>query len=227
MTIVTESNRKNLRAYLGDQLIGHELMQVAFTHASTARSYNNERLEFLGDAVLGFLIAKLLYQQFETAEEGLLTRWRSYLVRRETLSKLAHELELSELLVVGGGEEKSRGRQKESILADALEAVIGAFYLLRGEHSTQAFIEYLFAERLAHLPSLGDLKDAKSKLQEVLQKNNHALPVYEGDRLRPGQPFHVRCKIESLAIETFGRGTSKNKAEQDAAERALAVIEKS
>ena len=222
---MSKSSRKDLVSYLGEELIQHELMQMALTHSSAGRAYNNERLEFFGDAVLGFMIAKILYQEFENEEEGRLSRWRSYLVRGETLSILARELQLSKWLIIGASEEKNQGRNKESILENTLEAIIGALYLLWGEQRTQMFIKDIFSDRFERLPALGDLKDAKTLLQEILQKDNHALPVYE-EVGRQGRDFRIRCKIVISGIETIGQGTTKSRAEQDAARQALDLLEK-
>ena len=215
-----------LHDYLGEEILQHELMVTALTHASANQPYNNERLEFMGDAVLGSLIAKILYQRFNDAEEGVLTRWRSYLVRRETLAEIAREIQLSKLLIVGMGEEKTGGRERESILANTLEAVIGAIYLIQGEKKTETFFEGIFSKRLDSLLTMGGLKDAKSQLQEILQKDNYDLPEYTLEQLARGELFSADCKIEALGIKTQGQGQSKSKAEQNAAKAALIIINK-
>ena len=152
-----------------------ELLDSALTHRSVG-SRNNERLEFLGDAVLSFVIASALYRRFPDADEGTLSRLRATLVKGETLAKLARELELGEYLRLGSGELKSGGFRRDSILADALEAVVGAVYLDGGIDEASRLVYALYANRLAAVTPGANLKDPKNRLQEYLQGRRHALP---------------------------------------------------
>lgn len=204
-----------------------ELLGEALTHRSAGRP-NNERLEFLGDAVLNFLIAEALYQQVPDADEGALSRLRAILVRGETLAQIAAELNLGEALSLGSGELKSGGFRRHSILADALEAVIGAVYLDGGFEASRDLVRKLFASRLASLPDTDSLKDSKTRLQEYLQARQAALPVYrlvaeEGEPHR--RRFRVACEIPWLDRPVEGSGRSRRVAEQEAARLALLELE--
>ncbi len=211
---------RNLRAILTPDLLEEPLMKQALTHRSADRSHN-ERIEFLGDAVLGVLVSDLLYRRFPSFAEGELTKLRSYLVREDTLAEIARSVNLSELVVVGRGESRHGGLQRGALLADTLEAVIGALYLLRGMDCTAEFIREAFDERLVHIPSPDALKDAKTRLQEYLQAGGHALPVYEmREKTRRGD-FHVVCKVAAFGLEFPGEAASKRKAEQKAAAGVL------
>lgn len=208
---------------LGHSFADEALLRQALTHRSAGRN-NNERLEFLGDAVLGFVTAELLYQRFHTATEGQLTRMRAALVRRETLAEIARELELGPSLVLGEGELKSGGRNRKSILADCLEALIGAVYLDSGMSAARTLIEKLLGERLDVMDPRDAAKDAKTRLQEHLQSLQMPLPDYsvtdvEGEG--HDQSFHVVCELKGLGLATRGSAGSRRKAEQMAAARAL------
>jgi ribonuclease-3 len=199
------------------------LLDNALTHRSRGNR-NNERLEFLGDAVLGLCISELLYERFPDVEEGDLSRLRASLVNRETLADIAATLELGELLRLGSGELKSGGFRRRSILADALEAVLGAIYLDGGFDAAGQVIKHLFAERLDKLPPPESLKDAKTRLQEILQGRGHALPEYSVESVSGRdheQVFHVRCQLPALDLEASGSGGSRRKAEQAAASALL------
>lgn len=198
------------------------LAQLALTHRSVGRP-NNERLEFLGDALLGMLVAELLYAAHPQASEGELSRLRAQLVNGQALAELARELELGDGLRLGPGELKSGGFRRDSILADAFEALIAAVYLDGGFPACRDAVARLFGERVAALPRSS--KDAKTRLQEWLQARGLPLPHYElkdsygEDHART---FDVRCAIaEPRAIEAEGRGSSRRAAEQDAAETVL------
>ena len=198
------------------------LLTQALTHRS-ASSRHNERLEFLGDALLGQIISAQLYHRFPDASEGELSRMRSSLVKEKTLAELATELQLGDILHLGSGELKSGGFRRESILADALEAIIGAIYLDAGFPSCERVVLQLFAERLNHLPESGTDKDAKTRLQEALQGARLPLPQYDllatyGEA--HAQTFHVRCTLHDGRIAE-GRGSSRRRAEQQAAEQLL------
>lgn len=202
------------------------LLQQALTHRS-ASGESNERLEFLGDAVLDFVVSDVVFRSYAGAPEGDLSRLRSALVKDETLSELAAELELGEHMILGSGERKTGGHRRESILADALEAIFGAVYLDSGIDAARVVIERAYATRLYDLPPVDDLRDAKTRLQEWLQGNGMGLPEYElvnvtGKAHR--QRFEVSCSVEEGARTTAGNGTTRRKAEQQAAERMLALL---
>jgi len=204
-----------------------DLLDQALTHRSRG-ARNNERLEFLGDAVLDFVVADLLYQAEPDAHEGRLTRLRAHLVRRETLSSIARDLNLGESLRLGPGELKSGGRGRDSILADALEGVIGAIYLDAGLAPCRRVLEDLYRDRLASAAREMGLKDPKTRLQEVLQARALALPQYAVMKLEGAphdQCFTVQCHVENIPTPVLGTGTSRRKAEQDAARRALEELD--
>jgi ribonuclease III len=202
--------------------------QLALTHRSYSGN-NNERLEFLGDGVLNFIIAHQLYHRFPKLSEGDLSRLRAQLVKESSLSEIALGLNLGDALRLGEGELKSAGWRRPSILADALEAIIGAVYLDGGFSAVEALVLKLFSEKLSTIdPKVID-KDAKSQLQEFLQSKKIELPDYnvvviEGEA--HAQSFKVECVIQSLKISTVGEGTSRRNAEQQAAQIALEVINK-
>jgi len=203
------------------------LFRAALTHRSAAGP-NNERLEFLGDAVLNLVIAHRLYASFPQAAEGDLSRLRARLVSREPLAEIALALGLGETLRLGSGELKSGGFRRQSILADALEAVCGAIFLDGGLAAVEPVIGRLFAARVAALPEPEALKDSKTRLQEYLQSRSLTLPRYsvlgiEGED--HAQTFRVSCEVPGLALRVEGGGSSRRRAEQQAAGRMLAEIE--
>ncbi len=196
------------------------------THRS-AGSVNNERLEFLGDAILGFVIADELYQQFSSANEGQLSRLRAEVVKGETLAILARELDLGIYLALGIGELRSGGQGRDSILADALEAILAAIYLDGGYTAVRQVILNLFQGKLKKLSLDSQKKDPKTRLQEYLQAHKHALPDYcvvnvAGEQ--HDQQFIVQCVVTDLHLECEGNGSSRRRAEQDAADQMLAQI---
>jgi ribonuclease-3 len=204
-----------------------DLLDQALTHRSRG-ARNNERLEFLGDAVLNFVVADLLYQSEPDAHEGRLTRLRAHLVRRETLASIARDLNLGESLRLGPGELKSGGRGRDSILADALEGVIGAIYLDAGLAPCRRVLEGLYRERLLSAAGEVGLKDPKTRLQEALQARALALPQYSVVKLEGAphdQSFTVQCHVENIPTPMLGTGTSRRKAEQDAASKALEELD--
>lgn len=214
---------KVLQARLDYAFQNTELAQAAVTHRS-AGGRNNERLEFLGDAVLGLVIAEALYRQLGALAEGDLSRLRASLVNRDTLAELGQELALGELLLLGAGERKSGGFRRKSILADAIEALLGAVYLDGGFTAARDLVLHLFTGRLQSLPDPEQLKDAKTRLQEYLQGRGLAIPVYDMLEVRGKaheQSFVVRCEIAALDIVTQGTGRSRRLAEQQAAEQGL------
>ncbi|MGN6513570.1 MAG: ribonuclease III [Lysobacteraceae bacterium] len=205
------------------------LLAQALRHRS-AGSPNNERLEYLGDALLNLVVAEQLYQRWPRADEGALTRARAELVRESTLAAIARTLDLGARLTLGPGEMKSGGHRRDSILADALEAVIAACYLDAGFDACRALVLPWFEPLLAALPPLAQVgKDAKTRLQEWLQARQKPLPVYAlvaeaGEE--HARIFRVSCTLESPALATEGEGSSRRAAEQVAAEAALARLEK-
>jgi ribonuclease-3 len=199
------------------------LFGSALTHRSVSGS-NNERLEFLGDAVLNLLIAEHLYRDFPSASEGDLSRLRSRLVSGEALAQMAAALGLGEVLQLGSGELKSGGFRRKSILADALEALCGAVYLDGGLEAARRVVAALFGARIAALPAPATLKDAKTRLQEYLQGQGLGLPSYVVERVE-GAPhehtFWVRCELVGLGRAARGSGSTRRGAEQEAATRVL------
>ena len=202
------------------------LFRAALTHRS-ATGPNNERLEFLGDAVLNLAVARDLYRRFPAASEGDLSRLRARLVSAEPLAEVAGELGLGEVLQLGPGELKSGGFRRQSILADAFEALCGAVFLDAGLEAAEGLILRCLAARVAALPPPEALKDPKTRLQEHLQSRSLALPVYtvEGVEGEPhAQTFEVCCAVPSLSLSARGRGSSRRRAEQEAAERILEML---
>lgn len=202
------------------------LADLALTHRSASK-HNNERLEFLGDAILGFAIADELLRRNPQAPEGELSRLRSRLVNQQTLANLAARLQLGELLVLGPGELKSGGRKRVSILADAVEAIVGAIYLDGGLEACRAVILMLYRDLLDDDSLDVTGKDAKTRLQELLQARGLPLPLYsvssvDGDAHE--QTFVVSCEISLLEKHTVGRGSNRRLAEQQAARNALQAL---
>jgi len=215
-----------LEAALGHGFRRPESLRQALTHRSFG-SPHNERLEFLGDSVLNCAVAGALYERFPELREGELSRLRANLVRQETLAGIARDLGLGECLRLGEGELKSGGAARPSILADALEAVIGAIYVDAGFDAVRAVVERLFAPAIANIDPNDAGKDPKTALQEVLQGRHLPLPRYSLLATRGeahAQEFEVECLIPDLAIRSVGRGSSRRNAEQQAAQRALAGI---
>ena len=207
--------------------IDQSLLKLALSHCSSGQN-NNERLEFLGDAILGFIIADELARRFPLAQEGQLSRFRADLVQRITLADLARELEIGPSLQLGSGELKSGGADRDSILADALEALISAIYLDTGMDSCRKIVLDWFGSRLDKLDTEGQSKDAKTRLQEHLQALKSALPDYEVMEVAGKdhqQTFAVVCRIELLPESVTGYGSSRREAEQEAAEAALKMLE--
>lgn len=212
--------------------IGHSfrdpaLLELALTHRSYGGD-NNERLEFLGDSIVNFVIGEALFQRFPQAREGQLSRLRARLVKGQTLAELAREFSLGEQLRLGSGEMKSGGYRRDSILADTVEAVIGAIYLDAGMDVAKARVLSWYAARLESIDLQDTQKDPKTRLQEFLQSRQSALPRYEVITVEGeahAQTFTVECHVEMLAELTVGIGTSRRHAEQEAAEKALTMLE--
>ena len=203
------------------------LLQQALTHRSYSADHN-ERLEFLGDSVLGLAVAHMLYEALGSGAEGDLSRLRAHLVRQDSLHRLALELDLSPLLRLGEGEMRSGGQRRPSILADALEAIIGAVYLDGGPAAADALVRRLF-ERVEISPAMSAAaKDAKTALQEWLQGRKMALPQYEVTQILVAahrQTFEVACRVPQLDLEALGQGVSRRAAEQAAAATMLQMLE--
>ena len=217
------SPRERLAKELDYRFSDSDLLDRALTHRS-AGTPNNERLEFLGDAILGSVIAEELYSRFPPASEGQLSRLRALLVRGESLAELARGLDLGGMLKLGSGELRTGGHGRDSILADALEAVFAAVYLDGGYDRTRQVILALFRERLDGLSLDSQRKDPKTLLQELLQSRGLPLPNYEIMAVTGqshAQHFRVQCRVDGLDTETEGSGASRKKAEQDAAQRLL------
>ena len=214
-------------AALGSRLGSEALLEDALTHRSHG-SRNNERLEYLGDAVINFVVAELLYREFDGATEGELSRYRASLVSGETLGEVAAGIGLGEHLRLGEGELKSGGYRRASILADALEALIGALYLDRGLEEARSAVARLLGSRLRQLPAAADLKDPKTRLQERMQGKGLDLPRYEVIEVS-GEPheqeFAVRCELPGLDLFAVARGSSRRRAEQEAASLVLGQCE--
>lgn len=214
-------------------LIGHAfndpgLLQQALTHRS-AGTPNNERLEFLGDSIVNMMVAQALYERWPKADEGALTRARAELVREGALAVIARELQLGDRLILGPGEMKTGGHRRDSILADALEAVVAAIYLDAGFAGCQTVVLPWFSASMHALPATGKPeKDPKTRLQEWLQARQKALPLYElvsesGDD--HAKTFRVRCGVTDPAVSTEGEGASRRLAEQQAAAAALEQLD--
>ena len=200
-----------------------ELLQQALTHRSAAPR-NNERLEFLGDSLLNMIVAEALFERFPDAPEGDLSRLRARLVNGETLGNIGLELNLGEHLVLGSGEMKSGGRRRKSILADTVEALIGAVYLDSDFATCRLLVRDWIARRLDNLPPVEELKDAKTRLQEYLQGRQLPLPTYaliSAQGADHARTFVMECRIDDLAIRHQGEGRSRRKAEQAAARTAF------
>ncbi|MEO0368304.1 MAG: ribonuclease III [Pseudomonadota bacterium] len=210
------------------QSLGHEfgeldLLKTALTHRSKSGE-NYERLEFLGDSILGFIVAEWLFNHFATLGEGKLSRMRSSLVRRETLAEVARSLNVGEYLILGEGELKSGGFDRESILADAIESIIGAIYLDADFVAAETFVHQHFAAWLEQTTEAESLKDPKSRLQEMMQKRGHRLPRYtivDTQGQHHNQTFTVECTLDELPYTAQATAKSRRKAEQEAADQIL------
>lgn len=211
---------------IGYEFSRPELMTQALTHRS-AKGEHNERLEFLGDSVLNHVIADALYHKFPKSSEGDLSRMRASLVCGPTLAEIGREFHLGDHLKLGPGELKSGGFRRESILEDAVEAIIGAVYLEAGLEATRELIMRWFDTRLASIQPGVHQKDPKTRLQEWLQARRHALPKYNVDEIRGKahqQTFVVSCEVADLSLASKAEATSRRKAEQAAAEQILEQI---
>jgi ribonuclease-3 len=228
--VIRQAETDGLKSWV-ERSFGHafkdaELFQAALTHRS-AGGEHNERLEFLGDSVLNCAVARLLYDAHPGADEGALSRLRATLVSGETLAQLAGDLGLGEHLRLGAGELKSGGYRRASILADALEALVGAIFVEAGFDAAAAAVEHVIGRRLEELPTAEALKDPKTRLQETLQARGLALPVYaltaaSGDP--HAQLFTVTCEVPIFGLLAIGKGGSRRSAEQSAARKLLDLL---
>jgi len=220
------STHNELTKRLGYIFRDAALLARALTHRSRS-SRNYERLEFLGDSILSFVIADVLYDRFPQLSEGELTRLRATLVRRETLAALARELDLGDCLDLGGGELKSGGFDRDSILADGLEAVFGAVYKDGGIETVREVVLRLYQPILDSIDPGSILKDPKTRLQEFLQRKSLATPIYNVLEVS-GEPhqqhFVVECRVPGMAEAVRGEGSSRRYAEQAAARRACELL---
>jgi ribonuclease III len=213
------------------QRTGHRFADAALlTQALTHRSFgadHNERLEFLGDAVLSLAVSSLLFEHFAGSDEGDLTRVRAHLVREDSLHRMAVQLGLPEVLRLSEGEARGGGAQRPSILADALEALIGATFLDGGFDAAHTLVQRLFGEVIATTDMGSWSKDAKTELQEWLQARRLAVPVYSIRATRGqahAQTFEVDCSVPALGLVESGEGRSRRVAEQEAARRMLDAL---
>jgi ribonuclease-3 len=215
-----------LAASLGYTFNDAGLLLQALTHRS-APGPNNERLEFLGDAILDFVISDEIYRAFSDASEGDLSRLRASLVKKSSLARLATDFGVGDYLILGAGERKSGGHRRNSILADTLEAIFGAIYLDSDYAAAAAVIKHVFGDRLVEFPSIDELRDPKTRLQEWLQARGMELPEYKLLQVTGkshNQRFEIRCSIQLGGQVTVGNGTSRRKAEQDSARRMLVEL---
>ena len=211
---------------LGYQFQNPELLERALTHRSASKR-NNERLEFLGDALLNFVITQRLFEADDFDSEGDMSRMRAALVKGETLAELGRELAVESHLIVGPGELRSGGARRSSVLANTVEAVVGAILLDGGFSEGEACVNRLMARRLESLPDAATLKDAKTRLQEWLQGRSLGLPEYTVESTS-GEPhkqvFVVRCEVAEKEISVNGHGLSRRSAEQNAAEQMISKL---
>jgi ribonuclease-3 len=208
---------------LGYSFRDPSLLDLALTHKSSS-SDNNERLEYLGDSLLNFIIAEEVFKRFESLSEGKLTQFRASLVSRELLNEMGKEIGLEDCVKIGKGETA----QGNSILGNTFEALIGAIYLDGGFHEASKIVSTLFNKRLSALSDSQDLKDAKSRLQEHLQKIGDDLPFYKlvgEENNNQVKKFKIMCRLDGLGLTVEAEGNTRKKAEIKAAEKMLELIE--
>ncbi|MBV1885284.1 MAG: ribonuclease III [Gammaproteobacteria bacterium] len=218
---------KALSRRIGYQFKDPSLLELAMTHKSVSNRNNYERLEFLGDSIVNFLIAAKLFDKFEEAKEGQLSRLRARLVKGETLAMLARKLDLGNTLLLGSGELKSGGFRRDSILADAFESLIGAIYIDAGLERCETLVMEWYEDLLTEITLEHTEKDPKTRLQEFLQAQKKPLPQYTIvgiDGQAHAQIFRVACQIEGVDDAAEGVGPSRRYAEQMAAEKALELL---
>ena len=219
-------NLDRLAASLQYGFSDRSLLTEAVTHRS-AGAKNNERLEFLGDSILNFVIANELFRRYPDSPEGDLSRLRASLVKKEGLALIARDLQLGDYLILGSGELKSGGYRRDSILADTVEAIFGAVYLDGGFDDCSELILRLYQDQLSNIPDVSQLKDPKTRLQEILQARKIPLPRYQVVDVSGKahqQTFIIACDIDELSVSTQGKAGSRRKAEQQAAEKAIEQV---
>jgi ribonuclease-3 len=219
---------EELSRKLGYKFSNSKLLKMALTHRSNDDE-NNERLEFLGDSIVNFIMAEAIYLQFPHAQEGDLSRFRASLINRDALGNLARDFDLGRYLFLGLGELKSGGSDRQSILSCAMEAIIGAIYLDGGFNIVKECVLRWYQPMLQSLSYAANHKDPKTQLQEYLQSLHLALPLYEvlsitGESHQ--QTFVIRCLVPNFEFEAIGKGTSRRRAEQEAALTMLGKIKK-
>jgi ribonuclease-3 len=228
--VIPQRQSDDLSAWV-EQSFGYVFVQPSLCHAAlthrSAGADHNERLEFLGDSLLNCSVARMLYDAHRHADEGALSRLRATLVSGDTLAQIAAELNLGDHLRLGAGELKTGGFRRASILADALEAMLGAIFLDSGFDAAAAAVARIMGPRLKDLPEAGSLKDPKTRLQEALQARGLALPLYTltavaGDP--HAQSFTVSCEVPVLGVSAVGEGASRRRAEQLAAAKLLELL---
>lgn len=219
--------KEDIEKLLSSKIKKSQIYLNSLTHRS-ASNKNNERLEFFGDAILGFFIAEYLYERFPDDDEGTLSRKRSYIVKKETLSKVAARYDIGSKIILGGGEKKSGGHRRDSIISDAVEALIAVVYIVEGPDLARIFIYKIFDDILNSMPSDENLKDPKTKLQELLQANNFELPNYETEEIQNKNniTFKTICTIKKFNVSESGSGSNKRKSQQEAALKAYNKIKK-
>lgn len=220
-------NLSSLERKLDYHFIDRNVLSLALTHRSKG-AQNYERLEFLGDSILGFVIAEWLFDNFPQLSEGKLSRMRSSLVRKETLAGIARQLDLGDYLILGEGELKSGGFQRDSILADTVESIIGALCLDAGFDVAKRFVLHNFADLLTNISPQKNFKDAKSRLQEAMQKHGFSLPSYtivSTSGQQHEQEFTVSCKLNELPLEAQSTAGTRRLAEQKSAAQVLELFE--
>ena len=223
-------NYNELEKKIGYSFSDRELLITALTHKSFAqksdKKINNERLEFLGDSILGFCVAEYLFENYKELPEGQLTKIRSLVVCENALYKIANEIELGKYLRLGWGEEQSNGRNRPSILSDAMEALFAAIYLDGGSDAARNVIISLLKNDIENVIKYEDYRDFKTLLQEITQKDNGKSPVYE--LIKEEGPDHDKIFTVSVSLDgrvlAKGAGHSKKEAEKTAAKRAVAIL---
>ena len=228
MKILSDSQLSRLQRALHYQFANAQLLILALTHRSAGKVHN-QRLEFLGDAALGLAMADLLFNLYPDAPEGDLSQIRASMVNRNTLAVIARSLDLGTLLILGLGEQKSGGRERDSILSDALEAVLGAIYMDGGFTACHNTVQRIFADHLNVQAGVSpvETKDAKTRLQEIMQAHAVELPVYEVTDIQGdehNQLFIVHCQIALIDTPFSGCGRTRREAEQQAASAALDAL---
>jgi len=223
---ISRSNLSRLEKSLNYPFQNANLLKEAVTHRS-AGALNNERLEFLGDSILNFVIAADLFTRYPKSSEGDLSRLRASLVNKDGLFLVSQDLKLGEYLILGSGELKSGGYRRNSILADTVEAIFGAAYLDSDLERCRELILQLYNEQLENVPDADSLKDPKTQLQELLQSRKMGLPEYDVIEIvgkAHNQQFTVKCKIDKLKLETQGKASNRRKAEQQAANEIIPLV---